>query len=76
MSAIALAGGAMYVAQKESKSTEGQKSIYHSAHTSPSRPDLVLTQHSKPAPGGIEQNDAKMNSGDVRAAMHKAPGKS
>jgi len=55
--AIALAGGAMYVAQKESKSTESQKSIYRS-------------------PGGLDQNDAKMDAGDVRAAMHKAPGKS
>ena len=29
VSAIALAVGAMYIAQKESKSTEGDKSIFH-----------------------------------------------
>ena len=29
VSAIALAAGAMYIAQKESKSTEGDKSIFY-----------------------------------------------
>jgi len=58
ISSIALAAGAMYIAQKESKSTEGDKSIFHDRSR-----------------GSDGKGDARMNSADVRQAMHKAPGK-
>ena len=77
MSAIALAVGAMYVAQKESKSTEGDKSIFHD-RGSPSSQTItpkIRTWDSTGSRGSDGKSDARMNSADIRQAMHKAPGK-
>jgi len=70
VSAIALAVGAMYIAQKDSKATEGRKSIYNDNSSGP-----PAINRPKVDSDGKPQSDSRMNSADVREALHKVPGK-